>query len=272
MKRSDLETTIRDITILTKRFRPSLISSNSISNNNRSTFSDASRANIITTRQIKIIVLGDVNVGKTSVINKLKYDTFPATYQPTIAIDCTPVTFQIDEEGAKADALIWDTCGSEKFRSITRSYYSNVNGAILLFDVTDRRSFENLSKWIDDYSTYVEKKNDELTAPIIIAGNKSDSDFEKIEVGFVEADNWCSQNGFKYFEVSAKTGYNIKDIFEELAQSVILKKEEKTKLVDSSKIEGKLFDSTTSTSYLDISKVSDKLKNRRETNKTGGCC
>ena len=83
----------------------------------------------------KIIVIGDSGVGKTSIIKRLQYDSFSELHQTTLSIDCSVATFQTDETGNKADVLIWDTCGSEKFRSVTKSYYNDVNGVLLIYDI-----------------------------------------------------------------------------------------------------------------------------------------
>jgi small GTP-binding protein len=239
--------------------RPSIITNNNNKNNNleKTFFSNIDNSNL--TRQsnkskltiktnlpknniilMKIIIIGDVFVGKTSILKRLKYDTSPnLIYQSTTSIDFISITFKIDEEGGQADALVWDTCGSERFRSITKTYFKDVNGVIVVFDVSNRKSFNEIPNWINDLKSEIEMKKGELITPILIAGNKSDVNPNQRQVSFVEADNYCRQLGLKYYETSAMTGYNINTIFEELALMIIEKIDEKTLLLSKTYIEYK---------------------------------
>jgi len=251
------------------KFRPSMISGNTTLYD-FTNISDISTGGERRVLQIKIIVLGDVSVGKTSAIKRLKYDSFTINPQ-TLSIDFTPITFQVDESGGYLDALIWDTCGEERFRSITKTYYNDINGAIIFFDVSNRSSFESLTYWIKDLSEQIPKKNNELITPIIISGNKCDISQDKREVGFVEADNFCRENGLKYYEVSAKTGYNIKNLFEELIGLIMIKVEEKTQIVSylhKTKDSVKRVSSFSQSAIKDNSIYPKNFVNQRK----GGCC
>lgn len=256
----------RDTKRTTTKYRPSLITSVKNRITHSSFISTNSKIYDRNVLQMKIILLGDIAVGKTSIIKRLQFDSFSQLHNATLAIDFTAFTFQIDEDGSKADVLVWDTCGSEKFRAITRSYFNDVNGIILAFDVTNKKSFQNLPSWIDDINSHVDKKNDELVVPIIIVGNKCDI-YDDREISFQEASNWCREHGFTYMESSAKSGYNVKNIFEELTQEIMIKIEEKTQLIENSKIENKTLG--LSASNLNLTKVSKKSK-KNKTNER--CC
>lgn len=214
------------------KFRPSLLQ---ISNLDRSSLN--SRAfEKKTVMQMKVIVLGDAGVGKTSIIKRLQYDCFSDFHSPTIAIDCSIATFQTNTNGEQADVLIWDTCGSEKFKSITKSYYNDVNGVLLVYDCKNKASFDHLEEWVNDIDSIVGKSKREKSIPIVVCGNKCEEP-EKRKVDFAIADYWSNSKNFTHIDCSAKSGYNVRFAFEELTLSIIQKVEEKIQVVESSYVE-----------------------------------
>ena len=115
---------------------------------------------------------------------------------------------------------IWDTCGQEKFRSMTRNYYNDTDGVLLLYDITKRSSFEHLSTWIDDLREYADSNTE-----IILVGNKSDLEDER-EVTKEEIKNFSIKHKTNFVEVSAKNGTNVVLLFEKLVNQMIVKKKE----------------------------------------------
>lgn len=181
--------------------------------------------------QMKVIIIGDSGVGKTSIIKRLQYDSFSELHQNTLSIDCTVATFQTDESGNKADVLIWDTCGSEKFRSVAKSYYTDVNGVLLVYDIKNQSSFEHLEFWLNDLDTTLGKERRKKSIPIIVCANKSE-ELDKRKVDYAMADSWCCLNSFKHIDCSAKSGINIRYAFEELVLAIIQKVDDKSQVLE----------------------------------------
>lgn len=172
---------------------------------------------------IRIILIGDAGVGKTSIIQQLSCGAIPTEYHPTIGIEYTGKTLSTDSALYKVQ--IWDTAGQERFRSIIRFYYRNVFGCIVVFDMTDRKSFENIKSWIDDY--YKHRNSDHaqnigLKDTMIICGNKSDLK-NKYEVSLGEISELAKNYGCKYYVMSALYSDDvirlITDILEEITDT-----------------------------------------------------
>ena len=162
----------------------------------------------------KIILVGDSGVGKTCILMRAVNNKFSDNYQPTIGFEFLLMYFQVNN--IKIKLQIWDTCGQEMYRSLIQGFYRNTAATILVYSKTDRNSFDNLTMWIKDI-----KNNTEQDMPILLAGNKNDEEKDKIEVNKEEAEEISKQYNLKYFcESSAKTGYNINQIFEEVAKVV----------------------------------------------------
>merc|ERR1711971_397523 len=114
---------------------------------------------------------------------------------------------------------IWDTAGQERFRSVTRSYYRGACGALLVYDITDRDSFNSVSTWLSDAKSLASQN-----IVIILCGNKSDLESER-QVTTAEAEQFASENGMYFTETSAKSGENVEDSFLSCTQQVIDKVE-----------------------------------------------
>lgn len=162
----------------------------------------------------KIILLGDVSVGKTSIVVRYIDNKFTEHYICTISAENR--TKIIKEENESIRLNIWDTVGQEKFRSITRQYFRNSQGAIIVFDITRRETFDNVKSWINELNTYGEKDTS-----IIVVGNKSDLD-EKREVPMKDILNILNDE-YLYFEVSARNGNNISMAFDKLIKLMVEK-------------------------------------------------
>jgi small GTP-binding protein len=167
------------------------------------------------TYPLKISLIGDSSVGKTSLITKFcegKFD--PENSAPTIGPSSQVKTVKVDTfSEAKMD--IWDTAGAEKFSSITQNHIRDSNGIILVFDLGNEESFKNLDKWMEKINDVVDVKKVE----IILVGNKSD--LADIKVSEDMATKYAGEHGIKYLSVSTKDGLNIGFLFELIATSCV---------------------------------------------------
>ncbi|CAD8050614.1 unnamed protein product [Paramecium sonneborni] len=163
----------------------------------------------------KFIIVGDTSVGKSCLLLQFTDSRFRNEHDPTIGVEFGARNLKINDKQIKLQ--VWDTAGQESFKSITRSYYRGSIGGILVFDVTSRKSFENLQKWNQEIQGYACDKIE-----MVIVGNKIDLD-ERREVKTEEAKNYAQKQGFTYFETSAKTGENVDNVFETMANQVLKK-------------------------------------------------
>ncbi|KAM3613563.1 uncharacterized protein V6R79_001469 [Siganus canaliculatus] len=166
--------------------------------------------------QFRIIMLGDSTVGKSSVLKRYTEDMFLESINETVGVDFY-VHFLEVEPGVRVKLQFWDTAGQERFRSVTRSYYRNSVGGLLVFDMTNRVSFDHIKEWHAEVCERVQP----YKVLFILVGQKSDREphGERV-VGREEAEKLAGQLGMPYVEVSAKTGHNVKDAFELLTQRV----------------------------------------------------
>ena len=156
---------------------------------------------------VKTIVVGDSGVGKTCLLLRFIRDVFDESSQPTLGVEFMTKTVQTKNH--KIELQLWDTAGQELFRSVTRGYYRNAVGAFLVFDLTQRSSFENISRWLQDITDVA--KNDVIK---ILIGNKCDLESSR-EISTEEAKEYAEQNGMVYFETSAKSGENVSEAINE---------------------------------------------------------
>lgn len=162
---------------------------------------------------LKIILVGDVSVGKTSVIERYINNNFKDGYMCTVQAE--QKTKIINEDSNTLVRMnIWDTAGQEKFRSLTRQFYRDCQGAIIVFDITKKKTFDSLQTWIDDIQDYSDKD-----IPIIIVGNKSDLiDERAVSENSI---NEFLNDKYTYFEVSAKYGNNIDLAFNKIKKLIM---------------------------------------------------
>lgn len=166
----------------------------------------------------KIILVGDIAVGKTALLSRFITDTFSNEYKCNIGVEFKVKTVFLDETKG-AELHIWDTCGEERFRSVTRQYFSNANGIIVLFDLTNRITFHNVDSWLNDIRNYTEN------IEVVVIGNKCDLT-SKRQVYDNEINDYIQKKQLKYYESSAKDGTNIEIIFEYLTQKLCEKAKE----------------------------------------------
>ena len=152
----------------------------------------------------RVIIVGDSGTGKSSILIKLCDNKFRESYLATIGIDFKIRTFAVDNKKVKLQ--IWDTAGQERFHTITTSYYKGSNAVIVVFDLTNANSFNNISNWVAEAQQMAGQTKKYLI------GTKSDI-AEKRAVSFEDASNMAKEFKMNYFEVSSKTGSNIEEAF-----------------------------------------------------------
>ena len=160
----------------------------------------------------KLVFLGDIYVGKTSIINRFMYESFDNNYQATIGIDFLSKTLYLDDRTVRLQ--LWDTAGQERFRSLIPNYIRDSSVAVIVFDITNKQTFINCEKWVEDVKN--ERGND---AVVVLVGNKIDKAEERT-VSREEAETKAKSLDAFYIETSAKTGDNVKQLFKQIATTL----------------------------------------------------
>lgn len=164
---------------------------------------------------IKIVLLGEANVGKTSIVHRFVENKFRGNYKATLGVNLLKKEVDLGDDGI-VSAQIWDLGGQENFKSLRKLYLEGSNGALIIFDVTSRKTFEKLNEWIQDFR---KARGDELT---ILIGNKNDLK-SKIKITDEEARAYAEKNNMEYISTSAKTGENVEEAFKNLTRLIIKK-------------------------------------------------
>ncbi|TFL03709.1 ras family-domain-containing protein [Pterulicium gracile] len=163
---------------------------------------------------MKFIIIGEAGTGKSCLLHQFTHNSFKDHSQHTIGVEFSSRTLKLGEKKIKLQ--LWDTAGQERFRSVTRSYYRGAAGAILVYDITSRESFANLSRWLTDARAL-----GSASLVVILVGNKSDREEER-EVEWSEASKWAADNDVHFLEASSLSGDNVEAPFLLAARSVLL--------------------------------------------------
>ena len=166
----------------------------------------------------KYIIIGDAAVGKSNLLLRYAHGQFKPEYQLTIGVEFGAKNVQINNKIYRIQ--IWDTAGQENFRSITRAYYKNSVCALIVYDISSRDSFNNVSTWVDDC-----KNQSPKTIFMVLVGNKSDLS-DRRQVNTEEGKELAEKYGMLFFETSAKNGTNVEEIFLESANNIVQKIEQ----------------------------------------------
>ena len=180
--------------------------------------------------EIKIITLGDPHVGKDSLIIKYLDNKFSNVYKSTIGFDVKNKIITL-KDGTEAKLMIFDTPGQERFRSLAENYRKKADGILLVYDITDRSTFDNIGIWLD---IITEKGENEF--PIVLVGNKADLT-EKRKVSYEEGKNFAADKGFHFYETNDKNDTNVNECFLDLAELVYEKKGKKLNQNSNKKLE-----------------------------------
>ena len=158
----------------------------------------------------KILLLGNSDVGKSSLILRYVDQVWSDTFVPTIGVDFKVKTLELQNKQIKMQ--IWDTAGQERFRNVISSYFRGAHGILLIYDVTNRDSFKNLESWLIE----IEQNSSENVLKVLI-GNKNDLVDDK-EIKTEEGQAFANRNGMQFIETSAKENTNVTEAFECLAK------------------------------------------------------
>jgi len=154
----------------------------------------------------KLIVIGDVSVGKSCLTMKATKDYFENYYSPTVGFEFYNFNCKINEQNIKLS--IWDTCGQEEYRSLIQNFYRNSSLAIMVYAIDNKSSFENLIIWLNEIKA---RANPDIK--IFLIGNKIDLE-EKRQISYKTGEKFSNENNINFFlETSAKTGMNVQDVF-----------------------------------------------------------
>ncbi|XP_007470758.1 PREDICTED: ras-related protein Rab-7b [Lipotes vexillifer] len=164
---------------------------------------------------LKLIIIGALGVGKTSLLHRFVHKTFYEDYQTTLGASILSKMIILDDTTLKLQ--IWDTGGQERFRSMVSTFYKGSDGCILAFDVTDLETFEALETWRGDVLAKTIPM--EQSYPMVVLGNKID--LADRQVPTEVAQDWCKEKDIPYFEVSAKNDINVVQAFEMLASRAL---------------------------------------------------
>ena len=191
-------------------------------------------------RPFKILIIGDSNVGKTSILLQYTSNFFQETHIATIGVEFKLKEITLDNIEYKLN--IWDTAGQERFKAITKSFFKAADGIIFVYDITKKTSFTNIKNWFQD----AESKTNDFKS--IIVGNKIDLNDERT-VTPEEGQNFANKKNCPFFESSAKDKINIDEIFLTLLKEILknkkdvidskIKEEEKTINLDNNNIQKK---------------------------------
>ncbi len=162
---------------------------------------------------LKILIIGDTEVGKTSLLLQYTEGYFPEDFISTIGVEFKMKKLKIKD--MDINLQIWDTAGQERFKSITKNFFKDANGIIFMYDITKKDSYENVKNWIKDSENYTKKD-----IKIIVAGNKIDLE-SKRQVQREALDKYCNIKKIPGDEISAKLGIKVNDIFETLANLIV---------------------------------------------------
>ncbi|KAK3602871.1 hypothetical protein CHS0354_018730 [Potamilus streckersoni] len=175
--------------------------------------------------QFRLILIGDSTVGKSSLLKYFTDGKFADACDPTVGVDFFARLIEV-EEGVRVKLQIWDTAGQERFRSITRSYYRNSVGVMIMYDITKRASFENVIGWLEEAKFHIEPHK----AVYMAIAHKCDRDSDR-QVSSSEGSRFAQLNGLRYIETSAKNGQNVEEAFLIMAKDIYrLLKEERIKI------------------------------------------
>ena len=162
----------------------------------------------------KVLLLGDSSVGKTCFLLRYCDKSFQDAHLSTMGLDYRLKTMTL-KSGKNIKLQIWDTAGQDRFRAITKNYYKGANGIILIYDVTNAQTFENVKNWI---SQIKEEANPNVV--IYLAGNKIDLPEETKSVSTEAGQRMADEYKFPFTETSAKEGININETFEDIAERI----------------------------------------------------
>ena len=176
---------------------------------------------------VKILMIGESGVGKTCLIQRFNKNEFSLTHLSTIAIDFKMKVVTVNDQRLKMQ--IWDTAGQERFNTLTAGFFKGSDGIVLCYSVTDMKSFENINKWMAQIKSLAP-----VDVKVLLVGNKTDLEDQRVvseELGNEMAEKY----GVELFEASAKSGDNVMEVFNRMAELVLEKVKDNPKTDESTR-------------------------------------
>jgi len=172
---------------------------------------------------LKVIILGDSGVGKTSLMNQYVNKKFSTSYKATIGADF--LTKEVTVDDRIVTLQLWDTAGQERFQSLGVAFYRGADCCVLVYDVNSSKSFDTLDSWRDEFLIQASPRDPE-SFPFVVLGNKIDVGEERRMISQKRAHTYCQSRGaMPYFETSAKESVNVEQAFEVIARNALLQEE-----------------------------------------------
>mmetsp|Transcript_17271 Transcript_17271/g.21268 ORF Transcript_17271/g.21268 Transcript_17271/m.21268 type:complete len:251 (-) Transcript_17271:36-788(-) len=162
----------------------------------------------------KIVLIGDSGVGKTCLLARYRKNEFTYDTKHTIGVEFA--TKELEVQGKQVKAQIWDTAGQERYRAITKAYYRGAVGALVVYDITDRETFENLKRWLSEV-----QGNADSSIKLMLVGNKCDLTDQRT-VTTEEGKAFAEQHGLAFLEASAKSGETVNEAFEKVIEEIFV--------------------------------------------------
>ena len=198
----------------------------------------------------KLLLIGNSSVGKSSLLFRFVENVWDDSFVPTIGVDFKLKTLEVN--GKKVKLQIWDTAGQERFKNITASYYRGGNGVLVVYDITERESFDNLTSWLIEI-----EKNANKNVYKLLIGNKCDLE-DKRKVTFQEGKDFAESNGMKFIETSAKDNTKVQEAFELLTSEIMKSAVNKDKGMEKKD----------NTKQIRLSQNTEDISGKKK----GGCC
>ena len=167
----------------------------------------------------RVVLIGNSNTGKTALLVRLLNQSSSNIYEPTIGATNYPYTKVID--GTSYTIQIWDTAGQEQYKALGPIYYRNASAGIFVFDVTDEDSYEAVPNWLQEFEDAVGRSK----YLKILVGHKVDLE-DDVSVDITNVSSFAKENGFIFFQTSAKTGYNVEMMFQKIMEELIKQEKE----------------------------------------------
>lgn len=167
---------------------------------------------------LKVVILGDSGVGKTSLMNQFVKKKFTNQYKATIGADFLSKDMLVD--GQEVCLQIWDTAGQERFQSLGVAFYRGADCCVLVYDLSVPKSFQSLENWREEFLLQSSPRNPDAF-PFLVLGNKCDMDQQQIRINPQQVEQWCKDRGLYHVVTSARTATNVDDAFMEIARMAL---------------------------------------------------
>ena len=164
---------------------------------------------------LKLIIIGDSGVGKSNFLFRFIENRFSRTYQATVGLETKTKICTLPKSNKNVKIQLWDTAGQEKYMSICKMFFQKAQGIILMYDITNRDSFEHLSKWIQIINDAT------FNIPVVLVGNKLDDEDDGRIVREEEGKDFAREHGYLFYETSALNGKNVNNVIFDLSEAII---------------------------------------------------